>query len=160
MATPFERMGLRMDRIKLCLFLLFQFERSRVDAVAQTGWFRAVGKVMTQVRAALGAHDLGATHEEFLVIFFSDVFLVRRLIETRPAGAGVELGVGAEQFGAAAYAAVHTVFMTVVVGAGKGTLGAFLTRDVILLRGELLFPLGVGLGNFRFHGGTSGSIDR
>jgi len=62
-----------------------------------------------------------------------------------PSRAGVELRVGTEECVVAADAAVESLVVQVVVLAGEGALGALLARDFKLQRGQLLFPLGVGL---------------
>src|SRR6185437_4690159 len=71
--------------------------------------------------------------------------LVHRLIEARPAGAGLELGVRCEQRLAAADANVGARRMRVPVLTGEGAFGAFLARDAELLWRELRLPFGVGL---------------
>ena len=86
------------------------------------------------------ADDLGAPHEEAVVGAQLDVLEVGRLGEAGPAGAGVELGVGGEQLGAAADAAVHAVVLLVPVGAGEGALGAGLAGHLVLLGRQLLAP--------------------
>ena len=65
----------------------------------------------------------------------------RRLGEARPAGAGVELRVRAEQLVAAGAAAVDAVGLRVRVRAGERRLGALLAQDVEAVGRELLAPL-------------------
>ena len=74
-----------------------------------------------------------------------------RLVEARPAGARVELGVGAEQVVAARRAAVHAVFLAVRVLARERWLGPLPAQDLVLLRRQLPLPLLVGLGDLRGH---------
>jgi len=57
----------------------------------------------------------------------------------------VELRLAAEQFVATGPAAVDAERLGVVVLAGEGALGAGLAEHVVLLGGELLTPLLVGL---------------
>ena len=64
-----------------------------------------------------------------------------RLAEARPARAGFELRVGAEQDGPAAGAAVVAGLLVEDVVAGEGRLRAGATQDVVLGGRELLSPL-------------------
>src|SRR5207302_10613598 len=66
----------------------------------------------------------------------------RWLIEARPARPRVELGLRIEQRRPAAHAVIRARFVIVPMLASKSALGACLARHVILLRRELLFPLG------------------
>src|SRR5579863_8304563 len=84
------------------------------------------------------------------VHFRADAFFRHGIEKTGPTGAGIELGIGAEQFRLAADAAVNTVIVQVPILAGEGWLCAFLPCDVELLRSELLLPFGLGFVNF-FH---------
>src|SRR5690349_18681157 len=87
---------------------LLQGQRAAVDAEALPAFVRrAVVEDVAEVGVAGFADDLGAAHEEAVVGPQLDVLEVRRLGEAGPAGARVELGVGGEQLGAAADAAVH-----------------------------------------------------
>ena len=73
-----------------------ELERARVDAVAQAARVaRAVVEDVAEVAAAAAADDLGAAHEQRVVRARLDRGGDGRLGEARPAGAGVELGVGA-----------------------------------------------------------------
>ena len=122
-----------------------QLQRAAVDAVALAALVRrAVVEDVAEVGVAVLADDLGAAHEEAVVGAQLDVLEVGRLGEAGPAGAGVELGVGGEELGAAADAAVHAGGLLVDVGAGEGALGAGLAGDLVLLRRQLLAPLLVG----------------
>ena len=58
---------------------------------------------------------------------------------------GVELGLGAEQLGAAGAAVVDADGLGVGVLADERSLGASLAEHRVLLGGELLAPLGVAL---------------
>ena len=81
-----------------------------------------------------------------------DVLLGDRLPETGPAGAGVELLVGAEQFIAAGRAQIFTLLVVVPVGAGEGPLGPGLPEHLVVLGGQSSAPFLVGLGKFGLHG--------
>src|SRR5207302_10116123 len=91
-----------------CLFVLLvclvQAERGRVDAVAQAGRGRAVGKHVAQVGITTAAGDLCASHPVAGIALKSDVVLIQWLPEARPARARVKFRLGAEQWLAAAHA--------------------------------------------------------
>src|SRR5215211_474503 len=124
---------------------LVQVQRTGIEAVALAGGLGAVVEDVAQVAAAAGADDLRALHEEASV--GSQLHRVRlgRLPERGPAGAGVELCVGAEQLLAAGAAAVDAVLVVVPVGACERALGALLAEHVVLVGRELLAPLFLGL---------------
>jgi two-component system, NarL family, response regulator LiaR len=107
-------------------------------ATVHTHVRNAIGKLEVDTRTEA---DLGPLHEEAVVGAQLDVLEVGRLGEAGPAGAGVELGLGGEQLGAAADAAVHAGALLVHVGAAEGPLGAALAGHLELLRGQLLPPL-------------------
>src|SRR6185503_14261852 len=130
---------------------LLELERRGVHAVAQARGLGAVVEDVPEVRVATRAQHLGALREPAVVLLLRDVLLRHRLEEARPAGAGVELGLGAEERQAAAGALVHARVLGGVVLAGEGALGAVLAHDLVLLLGELGLPLGVGLDDL-FHG--------
>ena len=73
------------------------------------------------------------------------IFLGDRSVEARPAGAGIELGVRAEQWLAAARAPIFARRLGVPVGARERSLGALLAAHMVLRRGELLEPLPIAL---------------
>src|ERR1700749_1401087 len=98
-------------------------QRGRVDAVALAGRARPVAEDVAEVPAAAAAQDLGAAHEHAVVRAQLDRAGHGRLVEARPAGAGVELGVRAEQLVAAARTAVGTVLLVMEQLAGPGHLG-------------------------------------
>src|SRR4051812_48323172 len=103
---------------------LLQVERAGVDAVALAGRPGAVREHVPQVAAAGAARHLGADHAVAAVLVHLDVRVLPRLGEAGPARAGLELGVGAEQLGAAAGTAVCPVVLHVHVLAGERPLGA------------------------------------
>ena len=80
------------------LFLFYFFHRLEVEgggvqAVAKAGGSRAVGKDVAQVGITPFAQHFGTAHAEADVRFFCDVFIGDGLVETRPACAGIELGI-------------------------------------------------------------------
>ena len=128
--------------VKSRSLLFVERQGAAVDAVALAARVgRAVVEDVAEVGVAGLADDLGAPHEQAVVGPQFDVLEVGRLGEARPAGARVELGVGGEELGAAADAAVHALRLLVDVGAGEGTLGARLAGHLVLLGRQLLTPL-------------------
>ena len=100
---------------------------------------------MPEVAAAAGAHDLGADHDVRAVLAGLDGLAEHGVGEARPAGARVELRVGAEQLVAAAGTAVDAVALLVDVLAGERGLGGRVAQDLVLVGVELCAPLLVGL---------------
>src|SRR6185503_2669995 len=78
------------------LFCLVELQRCRIDTVAQVRRLRAVFEDVAEVRPALVAQGFRAPHQKTIVVLGGHVVLRRRRPETRPTGAGVELGVRAE----------------------------------------------------------------
>src|SRR6478609_8600820 len=95
--------------------------------------------------AAGGAHRLGARHEEGAIRLGGHSVGIGRSEEARPARARFELGVGAEELGAAAGASIGSRPMLIPQVAGEGTLGSLLAKDPVLLRAEGGPPLGLRL---------------
>src|SRR5881394_2279232 len=120
---------------------LVQLQRAAVDAVALTVRSRPVIENVPEMGVAVFADDLGPPHQQAVVRPQLDVLAVGRLGEAGPAGARVELGVGGEELGAAADAAVHPLALLVDVRSGEGALGAGLAGDLVLLGRELFAPL-------------------
>src|SRR6516165_6816486 len=114
---------------------------------------------MAQVTAATAADNLGAPHEQAVVRAQFDRLGDRGLVEARPPGARVELGVGAEQLGPAARAPVEPVLVIVDELPGEGPLGVGLAQHAVLQWAQLLAPLLVRLGDLasdgRLGAGTS-----
>src|SRR5437763_4494140 len=107
---------------------------------------------MAQMAAAAPAMNLGAAHEEAAIGMGLDRVVERRP-EARPAGAAVEFGLGREQRLAAAGAMIDAGPVLLVERAGAGALGAVLPQHAVLLRGQLLAPLGVAERHLEFLGG-------
>src|SRR3954452_23146068 len=96
-----------------------QVERAGVDAVALAGRAGAVREHVPEVAAAGSARHFGADHPEAAVLVQVDIRVLPGLCEARPAGAGIELGVRAEQLGSAARAAVDPIVLHVHELAGE-----------------------------------------
>src|SRR5712692_7446922 len=135
-------------------------QRARIDAVPLTGRPGTVVEDVAKVTAAAAAHDLGTPHQQAVIRPQLDRLGDRGLVEARPAGARVELGVRAEQPGATAGAPVEAVLVVVDVRTGERHLGVRLTQHAVLQRGQFLAPLLVGLGDLAGSGciGTGTSL--
>src|SRR5665811_1219222 len=88
--------------------------------------------------------DPFGTHAVILDVF--DPVLRKGGVEGGPAAVAVELGIAAEQLGVAGAAGVHPLGLGVGVLTEAWSLGAGLSQDLVLRRGQLLTPLLVGLG--------------
>src|SRR5262249_33436079 len=98
-----------------------------------------------EVRVAGGAADLDPPHAVARVDLGLDRVLPGGLEEARPAGAGVELRVGAEQLGAARTAPEDAVLLHAVEAARRGRLGRSAAKNRVAVGIALLPPLLVGL---------------
>jgi hypothetical protein len=74
-----------------------------------------------------------------------------RLIEARPSGARLELGVGAEQRVAAADTSIHALVVILGVQVLERPLGALFARDLVLFRSQFLAPFLIRLDDFIYH---------
>src|ERR1700756_979710 len=75
-----------------CLFWL-QFQRGRIDAVAQPGRGGPVLEDVAEMAVALRAQHFGPDHAVAQIAFLVDMGLRRRLGKARPATAGIEFGI-------------------------------------------------------------------
>ena len=146
-ASP--RRGLDRDSV----LLLVERQRAGVHAVALSGGRRPVGEDVAEVAAAFLAADLRPGDEHAPVTMLLNGVRIHRLVEARPARAGVELRVGAEELRAAPRAAIDAGGVDVHVLAGECSLGARFAEDRILLRRQALTPLFVGEGDLLVHRG-------
>src|SRR2546422_4435395 len=120
----------------------YELERRRVQAVAQAGRRRAVGKHVTEVAVTPSAADLGTDHPGTRVADGSDVVGIERLEEAGPARTRLELRLRPEERQAAQPARVRARFFLVQQGAAEGPLGAVVQQDPTLLRGQRLGEAG------------------
>jgi hypothetical protein len=86
-----------------------------------------------------------------MIAFGTQGVLGKGLPETGPARAGIKLGVGTEKLAAAAYTTVGSILLTIPVLARIGGFSTFVAANLELLRGELLTPFLIRLGNFVTH---------
>ena len=82
---------------------------------------------------AAGAVDLGARHEEPAVLGGTDMPFADGLPEARPSGAGLELGVRAEEIQAAPRAMIGPRIMAARERTAEGPFRAMLAQDPELL---------------------------
>src|SRR5690606_32342958 len=109
-------------------------ERRSVHAIAQAGGLRPVVEHMPQMGIAIGAADFGARREEGTVLVLGHRAGLDRLIEARPAGAGIVFGFGTEQWPPAGDATIEPFILVVPIRPGKRAFGAMLAHNLILLR--------------------------
>ena len=95
---------------------------------------------MPQVGVAASAPDLDPMHAMTEVIQAGNGRIAYRLEIAGPATAGVELGIGIEQWRITADAMVDARRPGIVVLAGEGALGGAEPADLELLIGQLLTP--------------------
>src|SRR5580658_1611354 len=126
-----------------------EMHRGGVHAIAQSGWLWAIVEYVPEMRVAERARHFRAGHHQTIVSALDDIFFRDRRPETRPARAGIVFRVGAVERVGAADAAIDAFVVAIVALAGKCDLGIRAARDVVLIRGELRAPFGVGLHHLR-----------
>src|SRR5881392_3684072 len=94
---------------------------------------------------AFRAQDLSADHAVADIALLVDMAVHGGRGETRPAAAGVELGIGFEQRLAAAGAGIGALAVLVLIFTGERPLGRLLAQHGVLHRRQLLAPLGLAL---------------
>src|SRR5262249_48331909 len=134
------RAFLAMTRYSLRL----EIQRDAVDAVAQVRRRRAVLEYVAEMAATAAAMHLGAVHAVAVVLGGLDCARLG-VIEARPAGATVELALGAKQRLAAADTAERAGALLVVERAAARRLGAVAAQHLVLLGGEQLAPFRIGV---------------
>ena len=80
----------------LFIVRLYEVQRRRVNTVTHPRGLGAVIKQMAQMRAAIGAMNLGPHHEEASVRILIDVLADKWRPEAGPAATGIVLFTGAE----------------------------------------------------------------
>src|SRR5450755_465254 len=135
-----------------------EVQAGRVHAIPQSGRRRTVFKHVPQMSVALSAANLGPNHAVGRIFMLDDIAGLAGLRKTWPAGPRIELGLRIKQWGAAAYAVIHSRFFGIPVLAGKRALGSGFARHVILLVAKLLLPRGFGFQDFFCHQFTPRSL--
>lgn len=137
------------------LFLL-KIERDAIDAVAQSGRFRAIVEDMAEMSAAVGTSYFGTRHPSGTIDVLFDASVGFRCIEAGPATAGIELSIALEERRATATAPIDAIFPKGFVLPGEGTFGPLFAHNTVFFGGQIFFPFGFGFhhrpeyGNFRF----------
>ena len=108
------------------LVALSKIQRDRVDAVALVRGRRAVIEDMAEVPVAAGAKNFRAHHEEAPIRLRAHGTLLRRRVEARPTGTGVEFGPGIEELIATAGANIGAILLAIPILARESALGALL----------------------------------
>src|SRR5215217_9418550 len=94
---------------------------------------------------AFRTQHLGADHAVGDIALLVDMAVHGGRRKTRPAAAGVELGIGFEQRLAAPGAGVGALALLVLIFAGERPLGRLLAQHSVLHRRQFLAPLGLAL---------------
>ena len=102
---------------------------------------------MPQMASAAGTDYLDPVHEITVVFFEPDPVTGNHIIETWPAGSGLEFGIGRKEFLPAGSTGINSFFLVIVQVAGKGLFRTFLPQDLILFRSEYFFPFFFGFFN-------------
>src|SRR4051794_25545734 len=148
--------GLRCPKSALRLrapSLRLEVHGDAVDAVAQVRRRRAVLEHVAEMAAAAAAMHLGADHAVAAVGRGLDRAR-DRIVEARPTGAALELLFRREQLLPASHAGERAGTLLVIEGTRAGRLGTVAAENIVLLGGEQLAPLLVGMSDretFFFH---------
>jgi len=127
-----------------------EIQSRRVHAITQVCGRRTIVKNVSQMGIAAAALNLIPLHPVRVVRLRLDVFLRDRLPEAGPAGSRFELGFRIEENRVAADAVIQAIGVIVSVFACPRDFSSRLARNLLLLRRQLLSPIGVRLFDF-FH---------
>ena len=119
-----------------CAYLLrrfLEFQRRRINTIAQAGRPRTVVENVAEMAAAARAFNLYPHLAEALVGLFDHILLIHRLVKARPAGARFELRFRAKDLQVAGGAVVIAVLVIVGIFAGIRPFGTLFAQDVKLL---------------------------
>lgn len=103
---------------------------------------------MPEMGIAAAALDFSASHAVIGIYRFVNLLRRYRGPEAWPAAAGIVFLRRRKQLIAAAHAEIGAFFLILVVLTRKCSLGAPLTRHLILLRSQLIAPFFIGFDNF------------
>ncbi len=103
---------------------------------------------MAEMGIAASTVDFRPTHKELSILSYANGLGFDGLVKTGPASATFELGCGIKNRFATANTREHSSTLFIVEGAGKGTLGAMLTRDVKGCGRQLSPPFSVRFRDF------------
>ena len=127
-----------------CFSFLLEVKGNGIDAEAFSRRFRSVIEDVSQVSSTAGTDGLDPVHEMAGVFLNPDFVAGNHIIETGPAGPGLELGIGRKEFLPAGSTGIDSFLFVIIQIARKGPFGAFLPQDLILFRSEDLLPLFFG----------------
>jgi len=107
-------------------------QREAIHAIAQAGRLRSIVENVPKMTTAAVAMHLGADHAEGAILGRPDS-VFQRLIEARPTGAALKLGLGREKRMIATGTGENTLAVLIQERAGPGALGALVAQNFILL---------------------------
>lgn len=113
-------------------------EGGGVDAVPQACRLGPVFEHVPQVGTAVGALDLGSTHEQASIPFLPHALLIGGRPEARPARPGVVLCPRGKELVPADDAKINTGLVMIPVCSGEGALGPIVDADLVLQRRKSL----------------------
>ena len=85
-------------RFLSCFPFLLEVKGNGIDAEAFSRRFRPVIEDMSQVSSTAGTDGLDPVHEKAVIFLKPDFVAGNHIIETGPAGPGLELGIGRKEF--------------------------------------------------------------
>src|ERR1700678_2107980 len=100
------------------------------------------------MRIAARAMNFGTLDQHAEIGSRADILIRNGRPKAGPAGAGIKLGIGAEDGGVAADAAKEASLMHLKKRTAERYVGALLARHIILLGAELLAPFAAGPDHF------------
>ena len=125
---------------------LVQLQRRGVDAVAQTGGRRTIGKNVAEMPFTPAAEDLHSPHGVAVVGSGLQGGRIVGLPIARPTGSRFEFRIGAKQGLAATRTAVHAGSLRLPVFPRERPLGTLAPQNVVLLARQAFLPFRVRLG--------------
>ena len=117
---------------------VFEIERCRVDAIAESAGLRSVVEDMAQMGTAAAAEHLLPKHTVTIVDGCPHSVSGERQVETGPPRSGIEFLPGSEQFRTADDTAIGTIGLVVHVTPTERYLRTLQLRDPVLLVGQPL----------------------
>src|SRR5712671_4484505 len=128
-----------------------EHQAKAVDAIAKASRLRSVVEDVAEMAAAAAAMHLGAQDAVGAVLGLADG-VSQRLIKTRPASAAFEFGLRRKQRQVATGAGKNALAMLFQERTRSRPFGALVAQYLVLLRGKLRAPFGVGLFDLEFLG--------
>src|SRR5258708_708973 len=116
-----------------------------VHAISFAGRGRSVIKDMPQMRSALTVHYFPSFHAIAVVFDQSDCIRANGSKEAGPSGMGIEFGIGTEYRLQGGCRVIDAFLIKMVILPCTSSFCSLLPEYIILIRSELLFPLGIGM---------------